>query len=109
MNLPEYRNEPFGDFSSLERREAMQRALRSVGDQLGVRYPVIIHGERFYTSATIVSRAPAEPSRVVGYVSKATAELAIRAIETAHAAFAHWRRLNRTYCQIGRASRRERG
>lgn len=92
MNLPEYRNEPFGDFSSLERREAMQRALQSVGDQLGAHYPVIIHGERFHTSATILSRAPAEPSRIVGYVSKATAELATRAIESAHAAFAHWRR-----------------
>ena len=92
MNLPEYRNEPFGDFSSSERREAMQRALRSVGDQLGADYPVVIHGERFHTSATMVSRSPAEPSRAVGHVSKATPELAVRAIETAHAAFTHWRR-----------------
>ncbi|PDW03775.1 L-glutamate gamma-semialdehyde dehydrogenase [Candidatus Viridilinea mediisalina] len=93
MNVPVYRNEPFGDFSSSERRAGMQRALRSVNGQLGVRYPLVIDGERISTEETIASLCPAEPTKVVGYVSKATPELAARAVEVAHARFAQWRRV----------------
>ncbi len=91
--LPEYRNEPFGDFSSSERRSAMQRALRTVGGQLGASYPLIIDGERIMTEATIASLNPADPQQVVGYVARASAEQAARAVEVAHVRFAEWQRV----------------
>ncbi|MFV9507402.1 MAG: aldehyde dehydrogenase family protein, partial [Oscillochloridaceae bacterium umkhey_bin13] len=93
LTFPEYRNEPFGDFSTSERRAAMQRALRSVNGQLGARYPLIIDGERIMTDETIASLNPAEPKKVVGYVAKANAEQAAHALEVAHARFEQWRRV----------------
>ncbi len=93
MVLPEFRNEPFGDFSSSERKVAMQRALRDVANSFGATYPVIIGGERITTNATIASLNPADPRKVVGYAGKADNDLAKSAIENAHATFARWRRV----------------
>ncbi|MCG8347210.1 MAG: L-glutamate gamma-semialdehyde dehydrogenase [Chloroflexales bacterium] len=90
MMLPEFRNEPFGGFNSSDRRVAMQRALRDVSNMFGATYPLIIGGERITTSETIASVNPADPRKVVGYVCKADAELANKAIETATAAFKTW-------------------
>jgi 1-pyrroline-5-carboxylate dehydrogenase len=90
MMLAEFRNESFGDFSSSDRRVAMQRALRDISNMLGATYPLIIGGERITTSETIASVNPAEPRKVVGYACKADAELANQAIEVATAAFATW-------------------
>ncbi len=91
--LPEFRNEPFGDFSSSERRTAMQRALRTVAGQFGASYPLIIDGERIETEERIASLNPADPKKVVGYVAKASAEQAARAVELANARFQEWRRV----------------
>ncbi|MBP1464107.1 L-glutamate gamma-semialdehyde dehydrogenase [Candidatus Chloroploca sp. M-50] len=91
--LPEYQNEPFGDFSSSERRAMMQRALRTVAGQFGTTYPLIIGGERILTEDKIASLNPSEPKTVVGYASKASAEHAVKAIEAATAAFATWRKV----------------
>ncbi len=91
--LPEYRNEPFGDFTSSERRSAMQRALRTVAGQFGASYPLIIDGERIETEERIASLNPADPKKVVGYVAKANAEQAARAVEVANARFHSWKRV----------------
>ncbi|NTU84061.1 MAG: L-glutamate gamma-semialdehyde dehydrogenase [Chloroflexales bacterium] len=91
--LPEYRNEPFGDFSASERRAAMQRALRTVAGQFGATYPLIINGERITTEERIASLNPADPKKVVGYTSKASPEQAARAVEVAHATFDSWKRV----------------
>ncbi|MGQ9925846.1 MAG: L-glutamate gamma-semialdehyde dehydrogenase [Chloroflexaceae bacterium] len=91
--LPEFRNEPFGDFSTSERRAAMQRALRHVAGQFGATYPVVIHGERIFREEQIASINPAEPKKVVGYVVKADQALANQALEAAEAAFHTWRRV----------------
>ncbi|RRR65372.1 MAG: L-glutamate gamma-semialdehyde dehydrogenase [Candidatus Viridilinea halotolerans] len=93
MNLPEYRNEPFGDITGAERRPTMQRALRHIHGQLGASYPLIIDGERITTDDQLLSLCPAEPTKVVGKVSKASSALALRAVEVAHARFAQWRRV----------------
>jgi 1-pyrroline-5-carboxylate dehydrogenase len=90
MILPEYRNEPSGDFSAPERRFAMQRAMRDVAGQYGATYPIVINGERIVTDATIASLNPSDPRKVVGYAGKATPELAEQAIQAADAAFASW-------------------
>ncbi len=90
--LPEFRNEPFGDFSSSERRAAMQRALRHVAGQFGATYPLVINGEQIQTEEKLASINPAEPNKVVGYVCKADQELANQAMSAAEAAFESWRR-----------------
>lgn len=88
--LPEFRSEPFGDFS--ERRAAMQRALRTVSGQFGATYPLVIGGEHITTEDKLASINPAEPRKVVGYVSCATQEHAHQAMRAAEAAFQSWRR-----------------
>jgi len=93
MTLPEFRNEPFTDFSNPENAAAMQQALADVRAQFSKTYPLIIGGERITTDKTIESINPANPSEVVGRVASATVELADRAIETANQAFASWRKV----------------
>lgn len=91
--LPVYRNEPFGDFSTSERRAPMQRALRHVAGQFGATYPIVINGEHILREAKLASLNPAEPKTVVGHVAKADQELANQALNAAEAAFQHWRRV----------------
>jgi 1-pyrroline-5-carboxylate dehydrogenase len=93
MVLPEFRNEPFIDFSQPENAAAMQQALAEVRAQFGQTYPLIIGGERVAIDKTIESRNPANPSELVGRVASATVELADRALETATQAFAAWRKV----------------
>ncbi|GAB4440156.1 MAG: L-glutamate gamma-semialdehyde dehydrogenase [Chloroflexi bacterium OHK40] len=91
--LPEFRNEPFGDFSSSERRASMQRALRHVAGQFGATYPLVINGEHILREEKLASLNPAEPARVVGYVCKGDQELANQALSAAEAAFQRWRQV----------------
>ncbi len=91
--LPPYRNEPFGDFSSSERRATMQRALRHVSGQFGASYPLVIGGEHIMREERLESINPCEPKKVVGYVSKADQDLANQAVLAAEAAFQTWRRV----------------
>jgi len=93
MTLPEFRNEPFTDFSKPENAAAMERALADVKAQFGKTYPLIIGGERITTAKTIDSLNPANPSEVIGRVCSATVELADRAIEVANATFKTWRKV----------------
>src|SRR5215212_6746531 len=93
MTLPEFRNEPFTDFSKPENAAAMEQALSEVKSQLGRTYPLIIGGEHMTTDKTIASINPANPSEVVGRVASATPELASRAIEMAHETFKTWSRV----------------
>jgi 1-pyrroline-5-carboxylate dehydrogenase len=93
MELPEFRNEPFTDFSKPENAAAMERALAEVKGQFAKTYPLIIGGEKITTDKTIDSINPANPSQVVGRVASATVELANRAIDVAHEAFHSWRKV----------------
>src|SRR5215216_6994796 len=81
MTLPEFRNEPFTDFSKPENAAAMEQALANVKAQFGKTYPLIIGGERITTDKTIASLNPANPHEVIGRVASATIDLANRAIE----------------------------
>lgn len=91
--LPEFRTEPYGDFSSGERRAAMQRALRHAAGQFGATYPLVINGERILREEKLASINPAEPNKIVGHVCKADQELANQALTAAEAAFQSWRRV----------------
>jgi 1-pyrroline-5-carboxylate dehydrogenase len=92
MNLPEFRNEAYTDFSVPANRKRMERALADVRGQLGREYDIVIAGERIRTTDKLRSVNPARPDEIVGVHQKATPELANRAVETAHRNFAEWSR-----------------
>ena len=92
MNLPEFRNESYTDFTQPANRKRMEEALAKVRGQLGREYDIIIGGERVRTPDKLISVNPARPDEIVGIHQKATPELANRAIETAQRNFAGWSR-----------------
>jgi 1-pyrroline-5-carboxylate dehydrogenase len=92
LNLPEFRNEPYTDFTEPGNRARMQAALEKVRGQLGREYSFLIAGERVAAESTFRSINPARPSEVVGIHPKATPELADRAVEAAWTHFPEWSR-----------------
>ena len=92
MRYP-FSNEPLTDFACAENASAFKASLDRVGAQLGRTYPLVIGGEKIYTPETFNSINPANPSQIVGRLSKATPELAARAVEAAAEAFEGWRRV----------------
>ncbi|MBM7844023.1 L-glutamate gamma-semialdehyde dehydrogenase [Herpetosiphon giganteus] len=89
--LPDYRPEPFVDFSVKANADAMRTALSKVGDELGRTYPLLIGSEHIELADTFDSLNPAKPSQVVGSFAKATVEHANQAVEVAATAFETWR------------------
>ncbi|MFV9511452.1 L-glutamate gamma-semialdehyde dehydrogenase [Tepidibacillus sp. LV47] len=89
--IKEYAPEPLTDFSKEENKHAFRQALEQVKSQFGKEYPLIINGERIYTEKKIVSYNPAKKDEVIGIVSKATQELADRAIKEAAEVFEEWK------------------
>ncbi|HEX9533733.1 MAG TPA: L-glutamate gamma-semialdehyde dehydrogenase, partial [bacterium] len=81
MVLPEFRNEPFTEFSSETNRTAMQQALRTVAAQLGKEFPLVIAGQRVTTKDKFSSYNPSHKDQVVAVCQKAS-------IEHVHAAVA---------------------
>jgi 1-pyrroline-5-carboxylate dehydrogenase len=89
-SLPAFANEHVADFSQPHNREAMEKALREVHSQLGRDYDLLIAGRREKTSDKLRSLNPSRPSEVVGIHSKATAEMAREAVESAYEFFPQW-------------------
>lgn len=92
--LPEFRNEPFVDFSRSENRAAFEAALGKIKDEMGRRYPIVIGGQRIESGDTFKSLNPENTSQVVAEFTKGTKEMAIRAIETAVEVFEEWRHVD---------------
>jgi 1-pyrroline-5-carboxylate dehydrogenase len=92
--LTTYKHEPFTDFSVDENRLAFEEALRKVETELGKDYPLIVGGERIITDEKIISINPANKEQVVGVVSKASKEIAEKAIQVADSAFQTWKKVN---------------
>ena len=90
--VPEFRNEPYTDFSIAANRKRMEEALAKVRGQLGREYAIVIAGERIHTADKLRSVNPARPDEIVGIHQKATPELANQAVETAYRNFAEWSR-----------------
>src|SRR5882757_5449001 len=88
----QFRNEPVTDFSVPANRQAMEDALAKVRSELGREYPLRISGEWISTGDKLISVNPSNTKEVVGVHHKATSELAIRAVESAYAAFPQWSR-----------------
>lgn len=88
-----YKHEPFTDFSKEANKKAFQEGLKLVDSYLGKDYPLVIGGERITTDDKIDSINPANKSEVIGRVSKASRELAEKAMNTAVEAFQTWRKV----------------
>jgi len=82
--------EPYVDFTQDGPRAAMLAALEKVGQQLGREYPLRIGGKTIDTADKIKSISPANPDRVVGLVSKASADQADQAVRLASERFHDW-------------------
>lgn len=91
--LPPYAPESYVDFSQPEPRAKMLDAIEKVKGQLGRSFPLWIHGKPVTTGETFTSISPADPSRVVGVIAKANAELADKAVRCAADHFKEWRRV----------------
>jgi 1-pyrroline-5-carboxylate dehydrogenase len=86
-----YKHEPFTDFLKEENINAFNQALDLVNSQLGKEYPLIIGGEKILTDSKITSFNPANKKEVVGVVSKASKDLAEKAMQSALEAFESWK------------------
>jgi 1-pyrroline-5-carboxylate dehydrogenase len=91
MALAPYKNEPLTDFTKPANRKAMQAALAKVAKELGKDHPLVIGGEAVTTDEKLYSYNPSRPAEVIGMFSKATPELAVKAIETAAKKFEDWK------------------
>ena len=92
LTLPAFKNEPYTDYSLPENRAKIDAAVAKVKAELGREYDLIIAGERLRTADKLLSYNPARKSELVGTHQKATAEMAVGAIESAHAFFPEWSR-----------------
>lgn len=92
--LTTFAPESYVDFSQPEPRTKMLAALELVRSQLGRTYPLWVDGKPVTTSETFASTSPADPSRVVGIMSKANADIADRAVRSAAQHFATWSRVD---------------
>jgi len=87
----EFKNEALVDFTDPDIAAKMEKALRNVSANLGKDYPLIVGGETITTDAKINSIDPANPDQIVGTSSKATREIAEKAMSAATEAFEKWR------------------
>lgn len=91
MQLPEFRNEPFTDFTRPEQQQAFQQALQKIQKTvLGRTWPCWIGGEEVRGKTTFEVFDPGETTRVIGKFHKLTATEGSLAVEQAHAAFPAW-------------------
>lgn len=91
--FPPFVNEPYTDFTKPENKAAMEAAMARVRAQLGRENDLMIAGERVKTGDLLKSVNPSRSGEVVSLHHKATAEIATRAIEAAHAYFPTWSRV----------------
>ncbi len=90
----EFKNEPFQNFNDPSVADEFKSALKLVESKLGQYYPIVINGKEIETEEKITSINPSRKDQVVGYVGKATVELAEQAINSAENAFGMWSKLS---------------
>lgn len=90
----DYKHEPLTDFTKESEKQAYLNAINEVEKEFGSEYPLIIGGERITTSDKIISYNPARKTEVIGYVSKASKELAEKAMQIADTTFAQWKNVD---------------
>ena len=87
-----YQNAPLVNFVYKQSQDEMRAALKAVRQTLGQKYPLVIDGEKVWTTNTIASINPSNPDQVVGYQAHAEIPEAERAVVAAKKAFARWSR-----------------
>jgi 1-pyrroline-5-carboxylate dehydrogenase len=90
---PEFRNEPFTDFTQPAHKAAFEKALAAVAAEKGGEHPLVIGGERMILADKIRSINPAKKTELLGTFQAATPELAEKAVDVAWKAFATWSRV----------------
>lgn len=93
----EFVNEPHTDFSKESNREAMQRALEQVKDELGEDHSISIAGKAIQNRKWITSKNPSHKEQTVGRIAAAKPDDAIAAIDAARRAFPEWSRVEPSY------------
>jgi 1-pyrroline-5-carboxylate dehydrogenase len=93
LQVAEFTNEPFMDFSKPENKKAMEEALKKVAAEFGREYPMYIGGEKVVTTEKMTSTNPSHPSQILGVFQTATAEHANLAVEATSKAFESWKRV----------------
>ncbi|HEY7575067.1 MAG TPA: L-glutamate gamma-semialdehyde dehydrogenase [Thermoanaerobaculia bacterium] len=90
--LPEFKNEPFTDFSVPANREAFQKALDKVEKSLPLEGKIRIGGKTVSGSKSFESLNPADKKQVIGRFVEGTIEDADAAVDAAAKAFETWSR-----------------
>ncbi|MHC4328407.1 MAG: L-glutamate gamma-semialdehyde dehydrogenase [Planctomycetota bacterium] len=91
LELGEFVNEPFADFSIPEVRDGFTAAVADVKAKLGRTYSLFIGGKEITTDALVASVNPARPREVIGRVCQAGTKEIEDAIGAAQDAFKTWR------------------
>ena len=86
-----FKNEPFTDFTHKKNAKKFKEALDKVHAELGRDYPVVINGEKITTQDKITSLNPSNQNEIVGTFSKATPEMAEKAVKVASEKFEEWK------------------
>ena len=98
MQLSDFRNEPFTDFSQPENQHAFEAALSKVRDEyLGRTWPCWIGGQEVSGKKTFEGHDPGDLSRHIGTYQELGAAEANRAVEQAYEAFPEWSRTDVHY------------
>jgi len=90
--LPEFRNEPFTDFSVDANAKAFQAALAKVEKRLPIQGKNRIDGKKVGASKSFPSLNPCNFKQVIGRFPEGTEADAARAVEAATKAFTEWSR-----------------
>ncbi|NPV14318.1 L-glutamate gamma-semialdehyde dehydrogenase [candidate division WOR-3 bacterium] len=88
--LPEFKNEPYLDFSVPENVEKMQKAIKALKEKSDAEYEIIIGGKRLKTKEKFQSFNPSDKSPV-GTFQQATIKEGEAALKAAWQAFEEWR------------------
>ncbi len=91
MNLPEYKCEPYTDYTHPKHAAAYRQAIAAVSSQLGQDYPLLIGEQKIMLENKIESHNPCKPTQVIGRVSSATQAHAEQALDVAWKAFETWK------------------
>ena len=88
-----HENAPLANFVYKQTQDAMRAAIEDVRKTLGQKYPLVIDGEKIWTTNTIASINPTNPDQVVGYQAHGEIPEGERAIAAAKKAFVRWSRV----------------
>jgi 1-pyrroline-5-carboxylate dehydrogenase len=95
LQVNEFVNEPFTDFSQPANKKAMEEAIKTVRLSLGKEYPLVIGGKDVKVGGDnwIISTNPSKPDEVIAKFAKADQKLAEEAINEASIAFESWKKV----------------